>query len=92
MSLQGAAFSVIPDLSDFGFPGSLPHGVCLLAASRGQTGDVAISGRCARMTGNTQVIGRKLVDLLLRQSDLAHQLSKPWVGMQGVELEIGLQP
>ena len=30
-------------------------------------------------------------DLLLRQPDFPHQLSKPWVGTQGVEQEIGLQ-
>ena len=29
---------------------------------------------------------------LLRQPHFAHQLSKPWVGMQAVESEIGLQP
>jgi hypothetical protein len=28
---------------------------------------------------------------LLRQPDFAHQLSKPWVGTQGVEQEVSLQ-
>ena len=28
---------------------------------------------------------------LLRQPDFTHQLSKSWVGMQGIEQEVGLQ-